>query len=114
MRRHVDFPFPDDRFPGELGAVIQRTVLEGRLPARYVAHADDNSWMVGDDVNDPNVDGASCAAHIRHVVDLDPTLEALATLAPGFQARRSGQEPWVIEPLAWLADDEPFVSTETP
>ena len=110
MERYVDFPFPADRFPAELGAVVQRTVADGLLPARYVAHTVDNAWMVGDEVNDPNVTGASVAMHIRHVVDRDPSLEQLATLPPGFQARRrSDRDPWVIEPLAWLAENEQFV-----
>src|SRR5690349_16510246 len=100
MWQFVDFPFPDDRFPGELGAVIQRTVLDGVLPARYVAHAADNSWLVGDSINDPNEEGAAVAAHIRHVVDRDPSLEQLATLPPGFQAlRKSLDDPWEIEPF---------------
>ena len=111
MERHLEFPFHGDRFPASLGAVIQRSVLEGRLPARYVAHTDDNDWIVGDEVNDPNVDGACVAAHMRHVVDLDPSLEPLATLPPGFQARRSSAEDsWEIEPLAWLSDEEAWVS----
>src|SRR5437764_6171231 len=75
MWQFVDFPFPDDRFPSQLAAVIQRTVLEGQLPARYVAHTDDNSWIVGDSINDPNDEGAAVAAHIRHVADRDPSLE---------------------------------------
>ena len=110
MRRFVDHPFPGDRFPSELGAVIQRTVLDGVLPARYVAHTPDNSWLVGDGIDDPNEEGAVIAAHIRHVVDRDPTLEQLATLPPGFHASRaSTDDPWEIERFAWLGDDEPFV-----
>src|SRR5262245_53655929 len=113
MFQFVDFPFPDDRFPAHLGAVIQRTVLDGVLPARYVAHSGDNSWMVGDSFNDPNQEGANVAAHIRHVVDCDPSLEQLATLPVGFQAlRKSINDPWEIEPFAWLSDDEPFVSDD--
>jgi hypothetical protein len=113
MWQFVDFPFPDDRFPSQLGAVIQRTVLEGQLPARYVAHTDDNSWIVGDSINDPNDEGAAVAAHIRHVVDRDPSLEQLATLPTGFQARRdSTNDPWQVEPFAWLPDNEPFISDD--
>jgi hypothetical protein len=109
MVRRIDFPFVDGRFPADLGAVVQRTVLDGQLPARYVAHTADNDWVVGDEINDPNLDGASVAAHMRHVVDKDSTLESLATLPPGFQARRAAPEqPWTIEPFRWLADDERF------
>lgn len=106
-------PFRRRRFPRGLGAVIQCTVLDGRLPARYVAHTDDDGWIVGDEVTDPNLDGASVAAHMSHVVDLDSTLEELATLPPGFQARRSSRDaPWEIEPVVWLAHDEPFVPAD--
>jgi len=74
---------------------------------------DDNDWLVGDAVNDPNVDEAAIAAHIRHVVDADPTLEPLATLPPGYQAlRMSPQERWEIEPFTYLPDDEPFVAED--
>jgi hypothetical protein len=113
MDQFVDFPFPDNRFPSRLGAVIQRTVLGGRLPARYVAHTDDNSWLVSDSITDPNEKGASVAAHIRHVVDRDPSIEQLATMPPGFHARRASiEQPWEIEPFVWLSDQEPFVSDE--
>jgi hypothetical protein len=54
----VPFPFPDGQFPSELGAVIQRTVLDGTEPARVVIHADEGGWLVGDGVNDPNLPGA--------------------------------------------------------
>ena len=109
MFRRMKFPFPAERFPAELGAAIQKTVLDGELPARYVAHTEDNSWLVGDAVSDPNTEGAAIAAHIRHVVDADPTLEQLATLPAGYQAlRRSPQDPWKIEPFTYLPDDQPF------
>jgi hypothetical protein len=42
MERHINFPLPEGRFPTALGAVIQRTVLDGLLPARYVAHTLEN------------------------------------------------------------------------
>jgi hypothetical protein len=110
MHRSLAFPFPGDRFPDALGAVIQKTVLAGTHLARYVAHTADNDWIIGDDLTDPNPDAASIAAHIRHVVDVDPTLEPLATLPRGYQARRrSREDPWDIQPHSWLADDEPFV-----
>ena len=109
MEQHVAFPFSDERFPEILGAVIQRTVLEGTLPALYVAHTSENDWIVGDGINDPNVAEAAAAAHSRHVVDLNSTLEPLATLPLGFQAvRASIGSVWEIEPMAWLGDDEPF------
>jgi hypothetical protein len=57
--QHLPFPFEGGVFPEKLGAVVQRTVLDGHEPAREVVHADDGSWLVGDGVNDPNPPGAS-------------------------------------------------------
>jgi hypothetical protein len=103
MFQHVKFPFPDERFPDELGAAIQKTVLDGQLPARYVAHTEDNSWLVGDDLSDPNVEGAAIAAHIRHVVDADPTLEPLATLPPRLSGSTQVAERPLGDPAVQLA-----------
>jgi hypothetical protein len=55
----VPFPFPDSPFPPQLGAVVQRTVADGVLPALTVIHTADNSWIVLDGVNDPNADDAA-------------------------------------------------------
>jgi len=90
--RCTEFPFPDERFPASSGVTIQRTVLDGRLPAPYVAHTRDNELLVGDGLTDPNLEAASVAAHIRHIVDVDPILESLSTLPLGYQARRSPRE----------------------
>lgn len=88
MLRRMPFPFPDGRFPEELGAVVQTTVLEGLEPARLVIHFDDGSWAVGD--------GASIATHLRHVLEADPSLKRLASLKPGHCAERKERgEPWV-------------------
>jgi hypothetical protein len=68
---------------------------------------------VGDDVDDPNVEGASVAVHLRHVVDHDPSVEALSTLPVGFQARRaSAFDEWEITPFAYLRDDEAFIPAD--
>jgi hypothetical protein len=96
MVRRRPWPFPGERFPDDLGAVIQRTVLDGDLPALVVAHAADGDWMIGDGVNDPNLAGATVATHVRHVLDRDPSIGPLASLAPGRRAdRRSVDDPWL-------------------
>jgi hypothetical protein len=105
MVRRRPWPFPADVFPDDLGAVVQRTVLEGRRPALFVAHAADGDWMVGDGVGDPNVPGATVATHIRHVVTRDPGVGALATLPPGRRADRpTAADPWVVSDFTY--DDE--------
>jgi hypothetical protein len=100
MRRFMRWPFPDDAFPAELGAVVQRTVLEGELPALVVGHAADGSWYVGDGVNDPNAPGESIATHMSHVIERNTSVASLATLPPGYRAMRDvpGQG-WRVEPV---------------
>lgn len=102
MVRRVPFPFEDGRFPAELGAVVQRTVLSGAEPARVVIHDSEGDWAVGDGVNDPNVPGALLATHIRHVVERNSSVAALASMPPGHIATRVDPgSPWSIEPHAW-------------
>lgn len=97
MVRRPPFPYPGGRFPSELGAVIQRTVVEGREPARLVIHDGEGDWMIGDGLTDPNAPGASVATHVTHVLALNPDLAELATMEPGHQAARSEPgEPWRI------------------
>ena len=102
MVRRLPFPFPGDRFPADLGAVVHRTVLDGSQPARQVVHTDEGDWTVADGINDPNAPGASVATHIRHVIERNSSVAELATLPPGHMASRSdpGQE-WVITVHRW-------------
>ncbi len=98
MVRTLPWPFEVNGFPRSLGAVVQKTVLDGRLPALVVGHDPEGSWYVGDGVNDPNAPGAVVATHISHVVMHDGSLSALAALPPGHEARRrSPGDPWRIE-----------------
>ena len=107
MVRRRPWPFPGGRFPDDLGAVVQRTVLDGRLPALVVAHAEDGDWMVGDGVNDPNEPGATTATHMRHVVALDPSVGTLAELPPGRRAdRESAAHEWVVSDFAYEDDQD--------
>lgn len=100
MLRHMPFPFPGDAFPPELGAVVQCTVLRGERPALEVVHAPDGSWLVGDGVDDPNVPGASVAAHIGHVVERNSSVAGLATMPPGSIAQRDAPgQPWTVSAL---------------
>jgi len=100
MFQHLPFPFADGRFPETLGAVVQRTVLSGELPALEVVHAPDGSWLVGDGVNDPNHPGACVATHISHAVATNSSVSELAAMPPGHLARRAGPgQPWTIAAL---------------
>jgi hypothetical protein len=96
----MPFPFPDDQFPAELGAVVQRTVLSGERPALEVIHAPDGSWMVGDRVADPNLPGACLATHMLHVVEHNSSVAELATMPPGHRAHRDRPgQPWKVMAL---------------
>ncbi|MFF1873199.1 hypothetical protein [Kitasatospora herbaricolor] len=105
--RQVPFPFTDGRFPHDLGAVVQRTVAEGHLPALVVVHDSDGDWMVGDGVNDPNLPDASGVYCLASLVQDDATLADTAALQPGFAAYRDGPGlPWTIEPFSFDDQDE--------
>ena len=96
--RDLPWPFPSGLFPSQLGAVIQRTVLSGELPALQVIHDDDNRWLVGDGVSDPNQPGACSVGHMIHVVEMNSSAASLASLPPGWLAWRGGAgEPWQRE-----------------
>ncbi|WP_223936231.1 hypothetical protein [Arthrobacter sp. StoSoilB5] len=102
MMREMPWPFPDGRFPDELGAVVMTSVLSGTRPALQVLHDPENGWSIADGVDDPNTPGGAVATHIRHIIDMDPTLEVLASIPPGTLADRFevGGE-WHFRAFAW-------------
>ena len=103
--RDTPFPFPDDRFPPELGAVVQRTVVSGELPVLIVIHDEENDWVIGDGITDAS-DPTSIISHVRHVVELDPTVEETASLPCGYAAYRSSRfAPWVIESWSYPGEN---------
>ena len=93
----MPWPFVADTFPRQLGAVVQRTVLDGTRPALYVVHSDEGDWAIGDGIDDPNEPGACVATHIWHAIEQNQAIAQLTHLAPGYQARRrSPGESWVV------------------
>ena len=108
MFQHLPFPFPGDRFPDSLGAVVQYTVLSGELPALEVVHAPDGSWLIGDGVNDPNLPGACVATHLQHAISTNSSVADLAAMPPGHIAQRPGPgpgQPWTIKALVGWGDE---------
>jgi hypothetical protein len=102
------WPFEGNRFPRDLGAVVMKTVLNEGRPVLQFVHSPDNSWLLADGVNDPNASGACIATHLRHVLEMDSSLEELASLPIGYQANRKALgEPWVIEPFSYEDDPAP-------
>jgi hypothetical protein len=98
MHRLLPWPFANDVFPPQLGAVVQRTVVDGSLPALLVGHGEDGSWYVGDGTNDPNKPGACVATHLSHAIERSSSIASLAGLPPGHEAkRRFPGDPWEIE-----------------
>ncbi|MGC4174577.1 hypothetical protein [Demequina sp.] len=103
--RSLPFPFENDQFPQGLGGVVQNTVLSGLEPAREVVHTEAGEWLVGDGVNDPNLPGACTVTHLAHAIERNGAIAELATMPPGFMARRTGPgSEWRTEPLEWLDD----------
>ena len=95
--RRPPFPYPDGRFPDDLPAYVQRTVLDGTRPALVVGHDADGDWYVADGVTDPAQPDAVAVAHLAHVVAHDPSIAGLATMAPGYEATRpAAGRPWLI------------------
>jgi hypothetical protein len=103
--RERPFPFQGGRFPDDLGAVVQLTVSDGIEPVREVIHTSDNSWLVGDGVNDPGAPGAARVACMGHLVDLDSSVDQVAGLPLGHVAfREDARSPWKVEPWAGFID----------
>jgi hypothetical protein len=95
--RERPFPFPGDRFPDNLGTVVQLTVSDGVEPVREVIHTSDKSWLVGDRVNDPSEPQAVQVACTAHLADLDASVDQVASLPLGMVAfREDAQSPWKV------------------
>ena len=100
------FPFTDNVFPSELGAVVQRSVLDGEEPALFVAHTEDNEWLVGDGISDPNEEGACVVAAMVEVLAQDEKVAEVADLPTGMAAyRESADDTWQREPFTWAEED---------
>jgi hypothetical protein len=101
----VSWPYEDSRFPPDLGVVVMRTILDGKMPVLQVVHAAEDWWGFADGVNSPNGD-ASITAHVHHVLEIDPSLAQLAALPPGFKADRDDHDsPWVVTEFEYGEDD---------
>jgi hypothetical protein len=89
-------------FPPGTSAIVQETVMDRRMPALVVIHDDEDDWLVGDGVNDPNVRGASGIYHIDHVVALDPSIGEVAAMPTAHWATRpSASDPWTISQFSY-------------
>jgi len=97
LNRYPPFPYEGGAFPPELGVMVQRTVLEGLEPVRVVVHDADGDWLVGDGVNDPNLEDACAIVHMTHVLAIDGSLGSLAGMPLGQMAERGKIDgPWAL------------------
>jgi hypothetical protein len=87
-----------------VGAIVQRTVVNGEMPALVVVHDDEGDWLIGDGVNDPNEDDACDLFHLGHVLELDPSLMQVMDMPDGHMAtRESATSAWEIS--VWQYED---------
>jgi hypothetical protein len=104
--RRLWWPYPGGRFPVNLGALVQRTILDGQEPVRVVVHDRVRDWGVGDGIDDPDQPGASVVSSMWRLADADPTLQELATMAPGTLAyRESPGDPWQFDDYEYTVEE---------
>lgn len=88
-------------FPKGLGVMVADAVMRGKQPILYVAHIPDGDWWISDGLT-PNDPDLVHVAHMSRAVDLDPSLQELASLPAGQEAYRNGaNESWQTGPFAW-------------
>lgn len=102
MFRYLPWPFRNNEFPADLGAVVLRSVLGGAMPALQVLHDPGGGWAIADGVGDPNDQKALVVTHIRLVTNVDPSLNQLTTMPPGTEANgESVSGDWKLSSFAW-------------
>jgi hypothetical protein len=82
----------------DMAAVVQHTVARGELPALVVVRDDEDYWLVGDGIGDPNSPGACGLYHMAHVTERDPSVSVTVALPKGYAATRdSVGDRWQVE-----------------
>ena len=95
--------WPFDQAPN-VACIATRAVMDG-APVLVVTHYDDDhSWAFTD--GSANDLAQAMVVAMSHVLDRHPELEDIASLPPGWSARRTtvGQ-PWSIERSDWAPED---------
>jgi hypothetical protein len=96
VARKTDWPFQDP--PTTPVTTTTRDVLQGDA-VRFAVHDADGTWQLhGEPVPGiPDVTRTTLGETLR----IDPTLAALASLRPGYQATRRGRgHPWQIDRIS--------------
>jgi hypothetical protein len=105
MFQYMPWPFPNDEFPPQLGAVVMKTVCDGTGPALQVVHFPEGGWAIGDG-DDPNAPGACIATHIWHAIECNSSITELASMPPGHAADRDAPgSPWIVSEWDWEPED---------
>jgi len=88
-----------------------RQIMEGHAPILYVSHdSDDGAWQFLGGEPPKVEDGMSVC--LEHIVERDPSIEALADLNLGWHAwRESLMDPWVMETNSYDPDRDGAASS---
>ncbi len=91
-----------ETLPPNLGVFVHTSIIRDNHPTRFVAHDTDGEWSFTDGGVILSTNISLVALH--QMLTIDPSLQALATLPPGYYAERSDRDSaWTISPLD---DDE--------
>lgn len=101
-----NWPFHE---PPNRAVISQRQVVLGSAPVLIAAHdAHDHGWQFLS--GEPFRIEDAVLISFRHIVEIDPTLAALADLPPGWLATREGiDSPWSRErdeSVDWDGDEK--------
>ncbi len=79
-----------------VAAITTKQVLEDGLPILKIIHySDDHSWAFLCGTTDKTEDGRVIS--MKEVIKIDPSIEEMHILKPGFSAsRESKNQPWIV------------------
>lgn len=109
MQTPSDYEWHFDQPPNSMAVTVLR-VMKGLDPITLVSHeAEDHGWQFLNTGNGAAFDMADAAlVCLSNIVKLDPSVQEVADLPPGWQARRTSLgAPWHREPNLPEEDQSP-------
>jgi len=90
-------PWPFDQ-PPDCAVITSRDIIEHSAPILHVTHdIEDHGWQFLGPAG-PDIENAAVVS-LSEILELDPTVSELATMAPGYEAWREGRDqPWMQKP----------------